>query len=126
MLADANGLKRMRRLLREWDARINRKVVGPNWQKRPEDRIWGFYFLEKPGSNPHWHGLIQFFPPWPDRAEEYAGRFDEWASVFWKELIPTGMADVQRIDNQSRVSDYVVKSLGFGVSYEHFIVPDEF
>src|SRR4051812_46079268 len=51
---------RLRDVLREWDSRMHRKLVGRDWVNRVADRMWGFYFLEKPNSNPHWHALIQF------------------------------------------------------------------
>jgi hypothetical protein len=44
---------RLTGLLEEWDGRMNRKLAGPKWSKRPEDRMWAFYFLEKPAANPH-------------------------------------------------------------------------
>ena len=50
---------RLTGLLEEWDGRMNRKLAGPKWSKRPEDRMWAFYFLEKPAGNPHWHGLVR-------------------------------------------------------------------
>lgn len=123
---DERGLVRMRKLLREWDARVNRKVVGPKWQTRPEDRIWGFFFLEKPASNPHWHGLVQFFPPWPDARQDYEDRFDKWAPIYWKELVLSGTVDVQNITNQRGVAEYVAKSVGYALSFQNFVVPDEF
>jgi hypothetical protein len=124
--SNKSGLERMRRLLKEWDARVNRKVVGPKWSERPEDRTWGFYFLEKAGSNPHWHGLVQFFPPWPESREKYESEFDEWAPIYWKQLMPSGSVDIQNIADQRGINEYVCKSAGFAVSYENFVVPDEF
>jgi hypothetical protein len=126
MLADEKGTQTMRRKLRLWDARINRKVAGPKWRQRREDRIWSFFFLEKAHSNPHWHGLIQFFPPWPECAKAYADSFDEWAPIYWKRLVPSGTVDNQIIKNQKNVSDYVTKALNHRVSYENFVLPDEF
>jgi hypothetical protein len=44
---------RLTGLLEEWDGRMNRKLAGAKWSKRPEDRMWAFYFLEKRAANPH-------------------------------------------------------------------------
>jgi hypothetical protein len=118
------GPQLMRQRLREWDARINRKLVGPKWCQRPEDRIWAFYFLEKPETNPHWHGLIAFFPPW-DCREQYELNFDLWAPVYWKQLVPSATIDIQKISDQKNVSRYVVKSIRNDVSYRNFVLPDE-
>lgn len=112
--------------LRAWDARINRKLIGPKWRQRREDRIRGFYFLEKPVSNPHWHGLVQFFPPWPECREEYELQFDLCSPEIWKQLVPTGTVDIQKIVCQRRVIEYAVKSLDNNISYSNFVIPDEF
>jgi hypothetical protein len=64
--ADYVGL----RVLREWDSRMHRKLVGRDWVNRVADRMWSFYFLEKPNSNPHWHALIQFCNAWPGLREK--------------------------------------------------------
>jgi hypothetical protein len=52
----------LRDRLREWDKRLNHAILGRNWAIRHADRMWSFFFLEKPSSNPHWHGLVRFFP----------------------------------------------------------------
>jgi hypothetical protein len=61
---------RLRDLLRERDSRMHRKLVGRDWVRRKADRMWGFYFLEKPSSNPHWHALIRFCNAWPGLREK--------------------------------------------------------
>jgi hypothetical protein len=105
---------------------MNRKVVGPNWWRRPEDRIWAFFFPEKLYTNPHWHGLIEFFPPYPDQLKEQMRRFDLWAENRWRAIAPGGTVNIQNIEDQDRVADYVSKQLGDVVSYENFVIPDEF
>jgi hypothetical protein len=49
---------------------MHRKLVGRDWVNRVADRMWSFYFLEKPNSNPHWHALIQFCNAWPGLREK--------------------------------------------------------
>src|SRR3954463_85192 len=48
----------LRDRLKEWDARMNRAILGKDWANRYPDRIFAFWFLEKPTTNPHWHGLV--------------------------------------------------------------------
>ena len=53
--------ERMKDLLKEWDARVNREIVGNKWHKRPDERIDWIAFREGVGAHPHWH-LFKFFP----------------------------------------------------------------
>jgi hypothetical protein len=116
---------RHRDLLREWDGRINHAILGRSWAKRHSDRIWAFYSLEKPRTNPHWHGLIRFFPVENMSFVEQERIFDENTGRIWKKLVPSGSVDVQPITVQRGVVEYVSKMLGYELSYEHFVTPDE-
>lgn len=117
---------RLRDLLREWDSRMHRKLVGRDWVHRVADRMWGFYFLEKPHSNPHWHALIQFCNAWPGLLEKQQKKLRIHAPLAWARLCPSGTVDIQDITEQRGVAEYVAKTLGYPVSYEHFVTPDEF
>jgi hypothetical protein len=119
-------MDRLTDILREWDARINRKVVGPQWLSQPEDRIWAFYFLEKPQSNPHWHALVRFHPPHPGYELTMMERFDNHAEPIWKKLVPAGSVQSLPIFKQTGVTKYIAKSLPYLVSYEHYVTPDQF
>jgi hypothetical protein len=98
----------LRDKLREWDGRINRAIVGKHWARRQEERIWAFYFLEKPDANPHWHGLVRFFPiaGKPRAFQEQV--FDEHAEPEWQALVPAGTADVQPVTVQKGVADAIL------------------
>jgi hypothetical protein len=90
----------LRDRLREWDGRMNRQIVGKHWRKREADRMWAFYFLEKPDVNPHWHGLVRFFPI-EGKSEAYQQAvFDENAGPTWKELVPA----IQGGDGNDKIS----------------------
>jgi hypothetical protein len=108
--------------LRKWDAFVNRELVGKDWARRPEDRMWSFYFLEKADAHAHWHGVVRFmsWAPW------HQERFDNYASQAWKKLMPSGSSDIQPVSEQSEVVKYVAKSVANSVSYEHYVVPDGF
>ena len=116
----------LRDRLREWDGRMNHAILGKHWAQRDADRIWAVYFLEKPNSNPHWHGLVRFFPV--DNRPEHQQQeiFDEHAERIWKKLVPSGTVNVQPITVQRGVIDYVAKLIPYPLSYEHFVTPDEF
>jgi hypothetical protein len=120
----AGRIDALRRLLRKWDAAINHAILGREWAVRDADRIFAFYALEKPRSNPHWHGLIRFFGAEDERRRQEEV-FDRVAERHWQRLIPSGTVDIQPIYNQSGVAEYVAKTLGHPLSYEFFVVPDE-
>ena len=91
---------KLRERLRRWDARMNHAILGKHWAKRHSDRIWCFYFLEKPGENPHWHGLVRFFTFESIPLDEQHRIFDENAGPIWKKLVPSGTVDVQPVTVQ--------------------------
>jgi len=49
------GLVRARHLLREWDARMNRAIVGREWVRRANQNNRWLAFPEGRKSDPHWH-----------------------------------------------------------------------
>lgn len=115
----------LRDRLRNWDARINHAILGHKWAKRHSDRIFSFYFLEKPDDNPHWHGLVSFFPieDFPQGDQEKL--FDENAGRIWKSLVKSGTTDIQPVTCQKGVAEYVSKMLPYPLSYEFFVAADE-
>lgn len=115
-----------RQTLRRWDARMNHKLLGKHWAARHSDRMWAFYFLEKAETNPHWHGLIRFYTFQNKPLAEQHRIFDENAGKVWKRLVPSGSVNVQAVTVQRGAADYVAKMLGYQVSYESFVTPDEF
>lgn len=119
--------QRMRSLLKQWDARINRFLVGPRWQKRPDERLFWFAFPEKVCVNPHWHLLAQSDPTTvlsPSR-ENRLEKLETQAKREWFRLLPAGSADIQPIDS-STVIGYATKALSNADHFDRFIVSREF
>lgn len=117
----------LRERLRKWDAFLNRALVGHYWMKRPEDRMFAFYSLEKATVNPHWHGLVRFFEGGGRHTiAEQEAIFDKVAEANWRKLVPSGTVDVQPVHSQTGVARYIAKTLGYPLSYEYYVVPDEF
>jgi hypothetical protein len=104
---------------------MNHAILGRHWAERHADRLFAFYSLEKANTNPHWHGLIRFFPVEGMTIVEQEGIFDENAERLWKKLMPSGSVKVLSVMSQRGVADYVAKTLGYPLSYEHYVVPDE-
>jgi hypothetical protein len=116
----------MCRLLKSWDARMNRRLIGPKWAKRPDERLFAFYFLEKCVVNPHWHGLVMLDEP--DRmkrgTQSLLLRLD--AESVWKKLNRSGSVDVQAVDESDGVRRYVAKGLADEIQYSSIVVPRGF
>ena len=124
-LLESNRL-RMRERLRKWDAMMNSKILGRNWAKKPEDHMFTFYVLEKPNSNPHYHGLIRFFEGGGLPVASQEERLDKHADRIWKHLVPSGSTSIQAIYDQAGASKYLAKTLANAVSWDNLVLPDEF
>lgn len=124
---------KMRALLREWDARLNRYIVGPKWQKRTDERMVWYAYIEKSHSNPHWHLLLNLLSDQIETLNEVAPlegpSFETMVDITWRRLLPSGTTDVQLIsetaENAQRVTSYVTKSLDNMSNVEDFIFYNE-
>ncbi|MBO6541113.1 MAG: hypothetical protein JJ969_17140 [Rhizobiaceae bacterium] len=116
----------MRRRLKSWDARVNRALYGPKWQKHQDELIWFFAFLEKPSANPHWHLMLRIVGRWNEDPVSTYSEFHRAAFIGWKQLMPSGTIDVQAIRaGYSSVEEYVLKELRGAIQYSSFVTPDE-
>ena len=104
-----------RKKLKDWDARINRKIVGPRWQKYTDERMIWYFFWEKPDTNPHWHGLVQLLP-------EQEERFQIYYNSAWKEIVPAGDCYVDKIYDLKGAVYYATKEIWRPESYESFMM----
>lgn len=120
------GRKRMRRLVKNWDAHMNRHLYGPKWLKRYDELLFWFAFLEKPEANPHWHLLIEI--PFADETtrNSLGAKIFEYAEPEWKRLISSGTVRTRAIYNRINIAEYVAKELGHELQYTELITPDEF
>lgn len=120
------GYPRMRALLKEWDARVNREINGPKWAKRPDERLVWFAFPEKIDVNPHWHLVAQV----DDHIETQSradrmNSLDEIGERHWLSLVPRGTFDCQGVDSDG-VIGYVTKTIDREELFEKFIIFREF
>jgi len=104
---------------------MNHALLGRDWAERDADRLWAFYFLEKPEANPHWHGLVRFFTTSEDERKRQEEIFDQEAEPIWKKLMPSGSVKVIEVYDQLGVAEYVAKATSYPLSYEYFVTPDE-
>lgn len=116
----------MRRVLRRWDAEMNRFLVGRRWTRRIDERLVWFAFLEKAKVNPHWHMLVELDPnPQTEGAAKRQSRFVIESKLAWSRLVHTGDADVKPVASQG-VIDYVHKELWSADSFDRFVLHKEF
>ncbi|WP_139111204.1 hypothetical protein [Stappia indica] len=116
---------RMRDLLKAWSARVNRALLGGRWQKKPDEHVFFFAFLEKPHVNPHWHLLLQADIEMISDLDAWKERFAQHAEKAWTDLLPAGTVDVQRYHSRD-VIDYTLKSAFSDVEYVSYVVPREY
>lgn len=116
----------MRDRLYHFDARMNRKLLGKDWQRRPDNRMLHFFAPEKLANNPHWHGVVCFYGAEGDELIRQETIFDRFASSIWSDLVPKGSADVKVINDLPEVINYIAKSQRLRENYDHCIFPDEF
>lgn len=121
-----SGVMVLKDKLKEWDGRMQRKVVGSNWAAVHDHRMFCIYTLEKPHVNPHWHGLVHFYKVNDDERRRQAETFDQWANAMWKKLVPSGDVDVKPVYDDTGAIGYIGKSLLDKLNFEHWVPQDEF
>lgn len=120
------GYTRMRALLKEWDARVNRELNGRKWAKRPDERLVWFAFPEKMDVNPHWHLIVQVDPHIENAARAArTERLPEIGHMHWHSLVRQGSFDCQSVES-SRVIEYITKASAEETHFEKFVVFREF
>ncbi len=109
----------MRDRLRNWDARVNRALLGKHWLVRPDERIEAFGVLEKPASNAHWHLLVKMYCLHPKR------EFEVVAEEAWQALVATGSVDVQAVGSIVGLSRYLTKTMPYSLSSDRTVILPE-
>lgn len=118
-------IEQMTDRLKHWDAMINFDIHGKGWNKNP-DRLFAFWFVEKVGVNPHWHGLLRFGDGDEAAPPEYSRTVHEMAQIRWRKCVPSGTAEVIDIYGQPGVVEYVTKELSYRSSFDGFVLPGQF
>ena len=115
----ATSLSRARKCLRDWDARLCRLLLGARWQRKPDERLLWFAFLEGHDYNPHWHLLVEALPPQFELLEENVERT-------WTRLVASGSTDVRVVDSRQGAIRYATKMLRNPACYANFCHSIEF
>ena len=112
------GLRR----LKGWDAKINRRLLGSAWSRKPkESRIFFLAFPEygKSDDNLHYHLAVSI----PQRLQD----FPEVAKQAWKQLEAAGDADIKTLKSKldlRRWLKYITKE--YNANMDYYILSTEF
>jgi len=104
-------------------ARLDCALLGPNWYRRGDDRLFGLAFLENRETNMHLHAVLRL-PRCPMRRLKMP--IEELIDYYWRRLVRGGSADVQWITDQGRVIRYVTKQLWRPQHPELYFITTEF
>lgn len=78
--------------LKHWHARLDRKLLGPDWRKSTKNEMRSEFiaFVEHPNSNIHWHLILKLHSP-------NENVFLTEAEAIWEKLVPSGTVDIKPI-----------------------------
>lgn len=111
-----------RRLLKDWHAHIDSRIIGPRWTRKISQRTRFIAFYEGAETNEHWHMLLKL-------NGKHRDVFNTEAPAIWKSLVPSGSLDIRPIltkADQNRISGYVVKDLWKDMAIQSFVLSSEF
>lgn len=113
-------------LLRRWDARMNRELVGKGWQNPNNKRLRCRWIAVPEGHelNRHWHLLFKLSPDLsPLRLEDVCIKYfvkstdhnsdllSLLANRHWKAVAPSGTARADLISSATGISHYLSKQM---------------
>lgn len=109
-----------RKKLRMFHQKLDRKILGVDWYKKPHDqRTFFIAFPEHIASNLHYHLLVKV-------RDEYKGRFEEHAPSVWEGLVKSGSINIQEIYDERGLISYCVKEQHKNQNFQSFIISTEF
>lgn len=134
---DEISLKQARDLLRKWDARMNRAIVGPDWKSRVQQHSRWLAFPEGGKSDPHWHLLLCLSPDLSrrrrrivqDASSEFLKPLDGLAAIVddaWAKTHSRGTSKTILIYSIEDLSKYLTKAQYYESLYENFVIWSEF
>jgi len=109
--------------LKFFHAKLDRRLLGPKWYKKPtEERTFFMAFPEKVTSNMHYHLLMNV-------NSNYIDKFYYYAKPIWFDIMQSGTYDCQKLDskpNSGGYASYVLKEQYNPVNFNNMIVSTEF
>jgi hypothetical protein len=112
-----------RRLLRLFDAEINKYFLGKYYYKKPScRRILSLLFPENIDSNLHYHGV--FYVP-----KEFHDEFEKIAILTWLKVNKSGSLKIRPLLTKADIhqaTDYCIKNIYVFQNYEQYVLSSEF
>lgn len=107
----------------EWLGRVDRKLLGRNWQEDDAARTFAIAIPEHLNSNTHLNVLVRLPFSFRDLPETAVGSI---LDGIWGKLVPSGHAHVEAIKSTARVSSYASKELWRIDDFDRVILSTEF
>ena len=105
-------------------AKLDRKLIGPKWKEKPEDRTLMIVLPENIDSNFHYHALGTLSPKAYGMSED---DIEDLISDIWETVLPAGSTHFAfNTYNQKVIPDYISKQLIRHGRIEQFILSNEF
>ena len=111
-----------RRALSRVHQRLDEKLFGKRFYKRPDADRTFFIAIPEMASSPHFHALFRV----PAEKREL---FETWAPVIIKNIAQASSCDITPVQSQSdkqRIASYITKDAYAPRAIENFIVSSEF
>ena len=111
-----------KRLLRDWHAQVDRRILGGRWQRKKDQRTFFIACCEGGETNIHWHLFVKV-------KQEKKPRFEQAAAVLWEGLVPSGSMDIQKLPSKAdtfRAAGYATKDFWRKEAIENFVLSTEF
>jgi len=87
-------------------ARVDRRLLGTRFHKKPDQRTTGVFFFEHVERNLHAHGLIRVPPA---RLLDFHRLFPSERGGPWNDIVPAGSYRLEIIDDLRTTVGYVLK-----------------
>jgi hypothetical protein len=107
------------RALGRFKVRLNRSALGPHWGKKPDEQVFAFWFLEKPQTNTHWHGVLWLEPSHFEKLSKKRTAEHEISQI-WSQISPRGTVNFVLLQDKPGWIDYIAKELQSPLQYESF------
>ncbi len=105
----------MRKSLRDWEARVDRVLLGPKWlKKKQEHGIFAAYTAENISTNIHAHLLLKV------RCPHDPTELARLVELSWTAIWPYGTAATDPIDRIEGLTVYVTKQINTPKNWEAF------
>jgi hypothetical protein len=117
------SIERARRDIGMLLARIDRRLLGTRFHKKPDLRTNGVFFFEHVDRNLHAHALIRVQPGW---LLDFHRLFPKDRGGAWNDIVPSGSYSLQIITDDWGAAGYAVKGQFLGADERMTVWAEDF